>query len=321
VTVQGDGKIVAAGTCGDFTSYDVTLVRYEADGSLDPTFGASGIRQLALTGVQTAEAVSVDGSGNIVVAGTTDQNETATNGTDFLVARFTPEGDLDPTFSTDGLAFVDFKPAGYSGGSLLDDEAYALAIRDDGRILVAGRAENSGWLFDVALALLNEDGTVQARTTNGFGTLWNNNARAVALEPDGDAVVAGMLDTEFLGVMRFTSSLNADVLFGVAGSVKVEMRTDVSTNDYAYAVTVQPDGKIVAAGRARSAYNPYPQDLALVRTLSNGALDTSFGTGGKVVLDGGAADDVLVGVGRQSDGKIVAAGTSGGDFVVLRFLP
>jgi len=105
--------------------------------------------------------------------------------------------------------------------------------------------------------------------------------------------------------------------------VKTDMRNDTtSSEDFAYALALQTDGKIVVAGTVRSAGgSPYPKDFAIARYLATGQLDTAFGTAGKVIADAGGLDDVLTGVARQSSGNIVVAGTSGNDIVVARYVP
>jgi len=94
--------------------------------------------------------------------------------------------------------------------------------------------------------------------------------------------------------------------------------TDFSqTDDYAYAVTVQPDGRIIVSGQS----GIYPDlHTALARYTRNGRLDSTFGTGGKVAVTLDPGGDYLDALVLQSDGKIVGAGsTHGTSFLIARF--
>ena len=100
------------------------------------------------------------------------------------------------------------------------------------------------------------------------------------------------------------TSGSLDTTFGKSGKVTTAIGI---IHDYAYALGIQPDGKIVAAG---SSHNGYNDDFALVRYNVDGSLDTTFGTGGKVTTAIGSSGDVAYALGIQSDGRIVVAGIS-----------
>jgi uncharacterized delta-60 repeat protein len=120
VAIQGDGKIVVVGCCtGHFT-----LVRYNPNGSLDPSFSGDGKRATDFNG--SANAVAIQADGKIVAAG--DAGGGATGG-DFALARYNPNGSLDTGFSGDGKRRTDF------GGT---EQANAVAIQADDRIVAAG---------------------------------------------------------------------------------------------------------------------------------------------------------------------------------------
>jgi uncharacterized delta-60 repeat protein len=146
--------------------------------------------------------------------------------------------------------------------------------------------------------------------------------RAIAIQPDGKVVLAGYVRTcvgptctiDFLTV-RYNADGTLDTGFGTGGAVV----TDYSGQDEtAHAVAVQADGKIVVAGGSLTG-SPIT-GFKIVRYLSNGTLDSSFGTGGKVYESfedvGGTPSSVFI----QSDGKIVASGTDGSSMLfVARF--
>src|SRR5262245_54163007 len=110
-----------------------------------------------------------------------------------------------------------------------------------------------------------------------------------------------------------------DTTFGTGGKV----RTSVGPGDSeALALVRQPDGKLVAAGFAS---NGSTDDFALARYNANGTLDTSFGSGGKVLTAIGSSHDGISALVRQPDGKLVAAGWSatavGQVFALARYNP
>jgi uncharacterized delta-60 repeat protein len=141
-------------------------------------------------------------------------------------------------------------------------------------------------------------------------------AQAVALQPDGKMVVAGYAQNDF-AVVRYNPNGSLDTGFGTSGTGKVLTPIGSGTQDEAYAVAVQADGKIVVAGFTVSGGT---DDFAVVRYQLNGTLDTSFGTGGKVITPVGSGDDLASAVIIQPDGKIIVAGSSGNtDFALVRY--
>ena len=138
--------------------------------------------------------------------------------------------------------------------------------------------------------------------TEGKAVLLNDgNAffRSAAVQFDGKVVVAGSNRGNF-ALARYNSDGSPDIDFGGGG----EVITDFGAFDYALAVAVQADGKIVAAGGSGG-------NFALARYRSDGSLDDTFGSGGKVISDMGGYDQVRA-IALQADGKIVAAGGSAG---------
>ena len=131
----------------------------------------------------------------------------------------------------------------------------------------------------------NVDGTLDPDFGTG-GTVTTcvgmaSDARAVVIQGDGKIVVAG--DAVAIGyqfaVVRYNSDGSLDTGFGTSGKVLTDL---AGSSDCAYGVTIQSDGKIVAAG---SAYNAGSNDFALARYNADGSLDTAFDTDGKVLTD------------------------------------
>src|SRR5262249_8567951 len=126
---QSDGKLVVAGTSFAGATTRLAVARYNADGSLDPTFGTGGEAAVPFTDTVNVAAVAVQPDGKVVVAGTLSNFSINAVNADFLLARFTAAGALDPTFDGDGLLTTDF------GGT---DNLAALLVQPDGKLVAAG---------------------------------------------------------------------------------------------------------------------------------------------------------------------------------------
>ena len=199
-------------------------------------------------------------------------------------------------------------------------------MQKDGKIVVAG-SSNAGGSNDFALARYTKSGVLDASFGTGgkvlsdLGSASNDQAYAVAVQKDGKIVVAGYSDaggSNDFALVRYTKGGVLDASFGTGGKVLSDLGS--ASDDGANAVAVQKDGKIVVAGSS-DAGGSY--DFALARYTKGGALDASFGTGGKVLTDLGGSNDEGSAVAVQKDGKIVVAGYSnaGGsdDFALARY--
>ncbi len=183
-------------------------------------------------------------------------------------------------------------------------EAEAVALQPDGKILIAGSANG-----DFALARHNADGTLDTSFGSGGSVTTNlgsiDEGFDVALQPDGKIVMVGRSGgpTGFdFGVVRYDADGSLDTAFGTGGVV----RTDFAGGaDYAHGVVIQADGKIVVAGHAGLAND---NDFALARYNGDGTLDASFGSGGKVTTNVAGVTDLGNAVTLQPDGKIVVVG-------------
>ncbi|HET7487172.1 MAG TPA: Calx-beta domain-containing protein [Acidimicrobiales bacterium] len=316
VAVQPDGKIVVAGFASNGSNDDFALTRYNADGTLDATFGTGGkvLTDFGTTTGDQANAVALQPDGKIVAAGistgTTD---------DVAVARYNSNGTLDTTFGTGGKLVTDV-----GGGA---DSGNAVALQPDGRIVVAGDtfppSSNSRFLvvsYKPSGALDTSFGSTGVVTTDvGSG---DDQALAVALSSGGGVVAAGYATNAGTGsdfaLVRYTAAGAPDTSFGTNGKVTTDFPTNAG--DVANGVVVQPDGKVVAAGSTDAGTG----DFAVARYLANGALDSSFGTGGRVTTDIGGAEDAGTAAVLQADGKLVVAGVDGAadpndGFAVVRY--
>jgi len=325
LALQPDGRVVVAGVSDRSGSQDFALARYDATGHLDPSFGNGG---LVLTPVRPLttdiiHGVAIQPDGTIVAAGVTyDDTVSLRPHGNFMVARYTPQGELDPAFGIGGVATTNFEGESY-------DEPYAVVLQPDGRIVLGGSSNTGGGIGrimgadNLALARYLPNGLLDPSFGNG-GTVvvdagaMQESIRALALQPDGAIVAAGRTNGERRGdllVARFLPNGALDPGFG--GPAAGMTITDLGTAEEGLsAVALAPDGMIVAGGVVAPRPNA---DLAVVRYDSRGRLDRSFGHDGVATADFGNRDDRLRGLALQPDGKAVAVGSSETDFALARF--
>ncbi len=241
---------------------------------------------------------------------------------DFALARYKlkPDGTLDTSFGSGGKVTTDL------GG--IQDAAFALAIQADGKLVAAGVSDVGG-SSDFALARYNTDGTPDPSfgsagkvITDFSGSGSTDQAVALAIQSDGKIVAAGITDilccnTENFALARYNPDGTLDATFGSAGKVITDF-SGSDSDDYAYALAIQSDAKVLAGGFSNA--NRF-YDFALARYNPDGALDTSFGSSGKVLTDFVNEQDVIYSLAIQSDGEIVAGGYSFGDFALARYDP
>jgi len=317
VAIQPDGKIVVVGFTYAYPDPFIT-VRYNSDGSLDTSFDTDGIATTFVgTYANRAAAVAIQSDGKIVVAGTATWSSPSYY-YQFLVLRYNDDGSLDTSFDADGIATTSVGT--YSQG-------YAVAIQPDGKIVAVGYGRDN----DFAVVRYNSDGSLDnsfsadgMMTTNVSG---RDFARSVAIQDDGQIVVAGVTDPSYYGKYQFGvirlngSDGSLDTSFDSDGILATSVFGD---NDEANSVMVQSDGRIVVGGLAN---NPVlgETDFALVRYNSDGTLDSAFDGDGKVTTNVSRIQYSTEGydVAVQNDGKIVMVGglqqSSFWQFMVTRF--
>ena len=327
LAIQSDRKIVAAGQSVPPTSgpsHDFALARYNFRGRLDRKFGADGkVLTDFGSGSDVLTALAIQSDGKIVASGYSFAGGTA----DFALARYNPDGTLDATFNATGKVLTDFSGPG-------GDFAHALAIQSDGKILAAGISDQSAGNGDFALARYNPDGTLDS-TFNATGKVLTDfsgsgsddfaNWMGLAIQEDRKIVVAGSSEasgTPDFALARYNPDGTLDSTFNATGKVLTDLSASGS-DDFANALALQSDGKIVAAGLSIASGN---YDFALARYNPNGTLDATFNATGKVLTDftGAGSADLAYGLAIQLDGKIVVAGSSfaGGtayDFALTRY--
>lgn len=307
VAIQKDDKIVAAGRSfnPNGTDYDFAVARYLPNGMPDPAFSGDGKLTTDIHSFDNddkASAVAIQKDDKIVVAGRSNQS--------FALARYLPDGQLDPAFGFGGAVTTLFG-AGVAGIN-------AIAIQKDGKIVAAGGFQNA-----IALARYLEDGQLDSTFGTG-GTVVTtlpgfSKANSIALQQDGRIVVGGLAGNEFL-VALYRGFGVLDPSFGNGGIVT----TTIVPNQEAavHDVAIHSKQTILAVGRTCSQTGCA---FALARYLPNGQLDQGFGNGGKVTTTFKASHARALDVAIGRGDVIVAAGSAGddvnvSDFALARYL-
>jgi uncharacterized delta-60 repeat protein len=284
---------------GGFSGSDFALARYTSGGELDDTFGevnTSGNRKGFVTtdfngGIDSINSIAIDTIGNIVVGGN--------SGTDFALARYTSNGDLDPNFGLGGKITTDF-----NGGT---DEINSIAIDRNNNIVVGGFTTNLDNNTDFALARYKfADGELDTNFNyDSYGKIttdFNGGIDAInsiVIDANDKIVVGGISDNDF-ALARYTSDGNLDRSFGLDGKVITNFNGGI---DQINSIKINANGKIFVGGTS-------DKDFALACYTSDGVLDTTFGSRGKVTTDFNGRNDRINSIALDANGNIVVGGVT-----------
>lgn len=307
VLPQTNGQVILVGTANTTWVSDMatwadnvfTLVRLNADGKLDATFGTAG-KTLATPTTHTVNACRAAAQtkdGKILVAGDAIGNTSGSKvrNEDFVVARFNQDGALDTGFGAAGFAITNFLPTANDPGR--KDTLAALALLDDGRILVSGSmtVEEAPNLTYPVLARYTPDGApdpsfgsagvVTFNTTTLPGAPANlarnvgltSTASAIAVEPDGATDVGlsvyGNISGYGVALLRLAPDGVPDASFATAGSRWEATETPQTMFELAQ-LSRSADGSLVALART------YDGMFWLARYTAQGQPDPDFATAG-----------------------------------------
>lgn len=314
--VGANGSVTYCATRGPLDHGDMVVARVHPDGSPDFSFSADGRITIDIGADTDDECASIAAAadGKVVIAGSSYDGALIS----FALVRIKANGTLDTTFGIGGKQLIGFDLYG-----ALTSHATSVVVLPDGKILVAGYAfTNDG--FDFVLARLLSDGSYDSafNLTGRQRVAFGGSARPSAMRVDaqGRIVLAGVAVTgsgesnSDMAVARLLPNGSLDASFSGDGRATVAFDiggVGAHNEDRAYALALQPDGKIVLAGEADvSATASENMDYAIARLDGNGALDPTFGTGGRVLVPfdrspGGTDVPLAVSV---DAGRIIVAG-------------
>ena len=316
LVVQPEGQVVLSGYCTVGGKYAFAVARYNADGTIDTSFGNTGTQSTAFDGAQAiAHGLAQQGDGKIVLAGERQLGDSAT----FTVVRYNADGSLDTGFSEDGKLTTAFSTGSSAG--------YAVAVQSDGKILVAGKVWN-GKDYDFALVRYDTDGSLDT-SFSGDGKLsthlgGNEEAVSIYLQSDGKILLAGHSNDGHdydIALVRYDTDGSLDTGFGVDGKLLTDIgtkggfgSTQLTSEDFVADIKVSATGKIYVGGISSigSAY-----DFSLTRFSADGILE------GSVTTDFGTANAFASKLAIQTDGNIILSGYYGSagkhDFALARY--
>ncbi len=280
-------------------------------GEPDPSFGAYGLTLASVSHfTQFPRAIAIDGKGRIVVVGDWVHMFTAQP----VVARFEPNGFLDPSFGHDGIV----EPRWNAPNTVAFPAAFieGVAIDSAGRIVLGGTTALSGSSYDFAVGRLLEDGspdptfgedgllTIDSGSTGNFGT-------ALAIDGQGRILLGGTVDrlsteAERATAIRVTPEGSLDPTFGGDGIATA------AESSNAEAIAIEPSGAVLLAGGATVSGS---RQFFLARFDSHGNLDSSLGGDGQVTLDppGPPGEKVVAAVAVDGSRRLLLAGREGSE--------
>jgi uncharacterized delta-60 repeat protein len=320
IGIEGEYFLInASGSGTSFSSATDTISVAVNPVNDPPTFELhSGLVLIPLATPHAANPLAVQPDGKLIVAGNYP------NGleTDSFLAKYLPNGSLDPAFADNGILQFNL--------GLGSEQINAMTVQSDGRILIVGNAVLDGTI-KIVVARFNPDGSFD----NSFGTggiaslapgsISNEGADIVGL-PSGKVLIAGASNNsaDRFSLIQLDEHGNLDPMFGINGVVT----TNLGQSSSIVKIALQPDGKIIAVGNQ---FNSGTNQIVVARYLANGQLDTSFGSAGTQVLSSLTGNSLASDLQLHSDGRILIGGTAANgsgtaangtdtDFAIVRLL-
>ncbi|HQA76519.1 MAG TPA: T9SS type A sorting domain-containing protein [Salinivirgaceae bacterium] len=308
VALQSDGKIVVCGSSwAGGSNYSALVVRYNANGTIDNTFGVNGFAHL--TGLYNSKRVAIQGDGKIVIGGFSSNDN-------YGLARLNSDGTLDVSFGSNGYVITQMEDTnGTNVASYVED----IALQNDGKVVAVGFAVCGETANDFVIARYNSDGTLD-NTFNGTGIIIEDLgtcadfAISVKIQSDNKIVVGGHKETQLivgvpdydLAVIRLNPDGTKDTSFGTNGYTYVNAGVEASYNND---IAIQDDGKILYAGQGAN-YSTNKYDMLVGRLNSDGSIDNSFGENGYMLYNPTNNESHTSSMAIDNDGKIVIVGKS-----------
>lgn len=302
MVLQPDGKIIVAGATGVSSSIKIGVSRHNPDGSLDSTFGDNGKAIFGSGWIKSfAKDLKLQEDGKIVMAGYRWNNSTG----DFIMLRLNPNGSLDNTFGTNGIAIID-------GGQT--EVAESFDIDNNGDFIISGYVEDH-----FAMAKVKSNGSVDINFGNGgwvvtpFADFASYSHDTIVSSVDGRIILGGMILDGYQNKYEYALAVyhpdgTLDTTFGDQGKLHFHVGID---NDFGMRILELKNGQILIGGHSWYATSPLRYEVAVARLNTNGSLDTTYGTNGifktRLVENG---TSYLAGITLQEDGKLVLTSTA-----------
>jgi uncharacterized delta-60 repeat protein len=337
--VLPDRGILLAGELSPGAHSDFGLAKLTPNGALDRTFGMpngaerTGYVRLDIVGPSVHDEgrmVAVQHDGKIIVAGNSLKPAGNFNYRRVTVARFTADGQLDTTFGGSNTGYI-VLPGMYAADPQNSDYVSAIALTQSGQLSGDNSITISGYTFarnNAFLIRLTRDGVLDTTfgTPSGAarsGTLVVTESlsggvrrglpeiRAARIDDAGRTVVVGSAGDRGYTFLRFNPNGSEDTTFGTNGRTMVKI-SGSSTEDLPFALALQGNGKIVAAGFAPNVVpgQSSDSDFFVVRLQANGQPDPTFAgdaQGRKMVVVPASKDEAAA-IAVEPSGNIVVGG-------------
>jgi uncharacterized delta-60 repeat protein len=314
IVVQSTGKIVVAGAvehagAADPRDRDMFAARFNADGTLDTTFGTGGVAILDLSDGEVVGngfvadsqwGLAVYPDDRLVISG--GQKREGATDTDWAIVRLTANGARDTTFGTNGVFSLDVDN--------VNNNPRNPTILPDGSVISSGYYTSNGVILP-GIFKLTPNGTLD--TTFGVNGVFNQPVFAAQTEAYGVALQGTKLVTTGYGrndsaeesldwvSLRLTANGKLDPSYGINGAVRVDV---AGFSDNSRSLTVLPDGRIALVGGGRATSGDVDGMVAIL--TPNGQPDTAFAPFGWKLYDLGGVSDFLWGVAVAPSGKYMA---------------
>jgi len=302
ILFQGDNKIIASGSVGDYAHPNFLITRYLPNGDLDASFWENGVVVTTIYGDDDMISTKLLDDGKIIAGGFSK------NGDDYFVTlvRYLTNGDLDQSFGNNGIKTTYLGEGG---------RVFKITILNNGKILIGAKKRNNNLINFVFLRYSSNGLLDTSFGDNGIVTtnLLGDSYGSFSVRSNGKIVVS-IRENQFNEpiLAQFHPDGSPDLSFGENGEITINSTPYFIPLN----VLIQEDEKILVQGNI---YGFEGGEFRLQRFNSNGSSDSSFGNNGVVML-GFESSDILF----QTDGKILAVGNTlwfNGyvDFTVVRY--
>ncbi|WP_395091658.1 T9SS type A sorting domain-containing protein [Vaginella massiliensis] len=298
IVLQADGKILVMGDTGFASIRKMAVARYNADGSIDTSFGNEGKLNITTTMPKSfARDGIVQPDGKIILSGYQWDNSTG----DLILVRLNTDGSFDTSFGNQGIAVLDNNGMNEVGSSI--------HLQADGKIIIAGDADDQ-----FTMGRVNADGTIDTTFgTNGWVRtsfpIWSS-VNDIHVNSTGEILVTGMAMNPYsnwkVGLAKYDADGNIDFNFGENGTMMLSIGI---AHDFAIRGILLDDGKMYIGSHSYYDTRPLRYEVVVSKFNANGSLDTTYGTGGNTKVrwvENGENNitDMLL----QDDGKILVSG-------------
>lgn len=300
ISVQSNGKVIAAGSVTIKNAHKLVVSRYNSDGSLDISFGTQGIVTTSIGTDAQATGLDLDADNQIMVCGYAFINSM----THLVVTQYTSAGVLDTEFAQGGIF-------SYLAGN--GCAAQACKKQSDGKIIIAGAAVVDG-VSNILVMRLMTNGTLDTTFGNNGVILM-----PIALGGGAQALAINTSDQIYLGgfarrwdawqplVIKLSHDGILDTQFGESGIAWISVGTDAGVRD----MVLDPQENSIATGFVDGS-------MLIFKINSMGALDATFGNQGIVIKNWGTTSEG-VGISAGSDSSIFIVANSDANAIVTKY--